>query len=202
MNYNLNKDAAKKADSAPRITETGPYTGYFTKAKPVTSKKGSRGIEFDFVTKDGTPANRLTIWTLNSSNEPIFGYNQIMSLMTCLNIGKLYTELGTVKEYNWDTKKVESIQTQIYPELQQRAIGVVLQAEEYENQNHEIKQRMVIHSFFHPESRKVASEIIDNKRPEMLDKIIKGLPAIRKLKQRQTGSDFTAQDFPPDEVPF
>lgn len=133
MNYTLDPNAAKQADNLQsRIDEKGCYLGTFTRAEPITSKKGSKGVDFSFRTNTGATADYLTIWTYNADGKQLSGYNLLMAIMTCLRVKSLQEQQGEVEKYDPDMKKRVSMQAPLFKELMGKEIGLLIHMEEYE----------------------------------------------------------------------
>lgn len=183
--YKLDTKAAKEANSNSRIDTTGAYIGKFTKAKKVVSQQGTQGIEFSFDSEEGR-ADFLTLWTVNGNGENIFGYKQLMSLMTCLKLRSIDSVNQTIDEWDNDAHSMRKVQAEVYPDLMNKEIGVVLQIEEYETKNGELRERPVIAGFYNAQSGMVAYEILEEStKAEALDKIIERMPAVKKLRKKQ-----------------
>ncbi len=211
MRYALNPQEARAAEASPRITETGAYTGVFTKALAVTAKSGAAGIEFEF--KDSATdasADFLTVYTHKADGSAIRrGNGFISALMTCLKLREITDETGTVELWDDTQKKKVPQQASIYPALMNRPIGVLLQAEEYFTGSGEPRQRMTLAGFYEASTRLMATEILDKKAtPHQLDKFIASMPAVRKAKSPapQTGYQQAQQTGAPDtsmdDIPF
>lgn len=210
MGYTLDTAAAKKANAPGRITETGAYIGIFTRAESVLSQKNTRGIEFTFVDDEENSADYLSLWTMKENGETIFGYNVLMSLMTCLNLRGITEKDGLVAKYDDTAKQVVNMRVPLYQELMHKRIGVLLQAEEYKARDGSIKTRMSIAGFFDPKTNLMAREILDRKTtPEMLDKAIKRMPPVRKLSGNHAAASGNSTSFSSgpsgtfdDDIPF
>lgn len=206
--YTLDPEAAKQADTGGgRITETGKYVGAFTKAKKVLSTKGTQGIEFTFASVGGQTADYLSVWTLNKGGEQIYGFKQLMALMTCLKVRGIDATKATVDEYDRDSNSVLPKQMEVYATLQGKQIGVLLQMEEYEKKDHSVGERPVFAGFFDATTEQVATEILDKKEPEILAKLVNQLVPVKKLKgaRAPTASNQGGSHIPDnfgDDIPF
>ena len=106
MDYTLNPEAAKQADNMfSRIEEKGKYLGIITRAEPIVSKKGSKGVDMSFKADNGASADYLTIWTHNAEGKQLQGFNVLMAIMTCLRVKELKAENGEAEKYDHDEKK-------------------------------------------------------------------------------------------------
>lgn len=205
--YTLDATKAREGSgrTSSRITETGAYVGVITVAKAVTAGTGAKGIELAFKSNDGLDANYLTLYTHNKDGNPIFGEKQLYALMTCLKVKTITASERVITEYDFDMKKDVQKPATVYLELMNKPIGLVLQAEEYENSGHEVKEKMVYFTAFEASTRKLAAEILDQKPAEALDKILKNLKP-KKLKRTNGAQSETAApagaDFKDDDIPF
>lgn len=210
MKIELNKDAIRKAESSPRIDRTGDYVGIFTKARKITSEKtGTVGIEFEFLdTSTEATADFLTVYTHKADGTPIYGLNIINAIMACLKLRTIESRIGKVNMWSSTEKKKVAQEAEIFPDLMNKAIGVVLQAEEYFTLSGERRERMTLVGCFEATTRLTASEIIDRQvTPQALDKWLASLPEIKKARnqpsQRNTSSVTTSMpSIPDDDIPF
>ena len=177
MSYKLDIESAKKGDDvSSRITETGAYEGVFTKAEDVKSSKGTRGIEFSFKSDDGATADYITIWTVNSEGKQIFGFNQLMAIMTCLKVKNTDPKKAMVRKYSRELGVMDDFEVDVFPELMNRPIGVILQKEFYTKNDGSQGERMVFNSCFEHTTHFTASEILD--KAVKAEKLNKRLPGI------------------------
>ena len=181
--YNLDASKAKEGSGrvSNRITETGGYVGVITMAKDVTAKSGAKGIELTFKSNEGLEAKYLTLWTQNKDGKAIFGESQLHALMTCLKVKTISAVERVITEFDLDLKKEVQNPAMIYPELMNKPVGLVLQAEEYDGKNG-VAEKMVYFTSFDASTKKLAAEILDQKPAEALDKILKNLKP-KKLKR-------------------
>lgn len=181
--YNLDADAAKQADTGGgRINETGKYVGQFTKAKKVLSTKGTQGIEFSFESLNGQSADYLTVWTINKDGDQIYGYKQLMALMTCLKVRNIDITNAEVEEYDKDANGMVKRKAEIYSGLMSKPIGVLLQMEEYEKKDGSTGEKASFAGFFDPKTEQVALEILDKSDAKVLEKLVSQLVPLKKLK--------------------
>lgn len=203
--YTLDTDAAKQADNGgARITETGKYIGQFTKAKKVISKQGTEGIEFSFESDNGQSADYLTVWTINKSGEHIYGFKQLMALMTCLKVRNIEAKPGKVEEYDSVAKQVVTNDAEIFPALMKKSVGVLLQMEEYEKKDQSIGVKPSFAGFFDATTEQTAAEILDKREAEALAKMVANLVPVKKLKgsRGSAPAPMPHDDVPFDEIPF
>lgn len=176
FDFEFDSEAVAKADkAADRINESGPYIGKFTRVAAVKTDSGARGLEFEFENAAGGDA-RFTVYTHSGkTGERTFGYDQVQALMLLLGAKELRAEPGKVRAYiegqGWGEKD-----GLVYPALQNKPVGVVLQKELTTKSSGGDSYRWNLYGQFQPETRLTASEIRERKtRPEKLEKILKGL---------------------------
>lgn len=206
--YKLDTDAAKQADSGNgRISETGKYIGQFTKAKKVLSTKGTQGIEFTFQANNGMTADYLSMWTINADGDHIFGFKQLMALMTCLKTRTIDTQRATVEEYDSASNGMVKREAEVYPALMGKTIGVLLQMEEYQKKDGSTGEKAAFAGFFDSQTEQIASEILDKAEAHNLAKMVAQLVPVKRLKGSRSASSVPATsgsmspDFS-DDIPF
>lgn len=205
--YSLDTDAAKQADTGGgRINETGKYVGMFTKAKKVLSTKGTQGIEFSFEAVNGQTADYLTVWTINANGEQIYGFKQLMALMTCLKVRDIDTKKAEVEEYDRDANGMVKRQAEVFPALMNKQVGVLLQMEEYEKKDGSVGEKPSFAGFFDAQTEQVATEVLDKSEARILEKLIAQLTPIKRLKgSRPQAAGNSSSSLPPgfdDGIPF
>lgn len=207
MNYSLNTEAAKAADTMnSRLDETGKYIGMLTRAEAVTSKKGAVGIDLSFKSEDGRTADYLSVWTHGKDGSEIYGFKQLMAIMTCLRVKQLTKTPGTVEKYDKELKEKVQIKAEIYPELTGKPVGLLLQREAYIKGDGSEGHKLNIAGVFEASSELTASEILGKKTtPELLAKmvaVLKDKPL--SGKQAQATPSNAPDDFTgiPDDCPF
>lgn len=204
--YTLNPENAKQADTAGgRIDTTGKYIGEFTLAENVTSKKGTKGIEFSFKSNDGRSADYLTIWTVNHEGKEIFGRKILDQIMTCLKVRSIAPRSVTAEKYDRDIGERVPVTVDAFPDLMGKPIGLLLQAEPYEANDGTTKTRMVIAMPFEAATGFTASEILSNATtPSIMERRLETLKD-RPMQSRRAGSTAAApaasDDFD-DDIPF
>lgn len=211
--YELDPQAATKADTiGSYISETGKYVGKFTRAeKLVSENKGTDGIGFTFKAEDGREC-RFDVWTRKGNGEALSGLNQVNAIMACLQVRKVTIASEPVRR--WLDGKEATVDGQVFPELQNKPIGLLLRSEEYEKMNQGAKTgatgwRMGLFAIFQDGTELMASEILSRKtKPEQLGKVI-GMLADKPLKSRPVagggqqgdgGRPATLDDM--DDIPF
>lgn len=173
--YALDTQAARQADtSGAMIKEIGKYIGEFTQAQDIVTKKGGRGVSFIFKANTGQKAN-LAIYTTGANGERYQGYDTLMAIMTCMQLRSIKPAPGKVTRYDFDAKKEIQEDGTLFPDLH-KAIGVLLETEDYEKTDGSLGTRMVLKNVFQPSTELTASEILDKKTtPELLEKMVAGL---------------------------
>lgn len=213
MDYTLDTSAAKQADSLTnRIDQTGKYLGVFTRAEPITSKKGSKGVDFSFKATDGATADYLTVWTHNTAGDQLLGYRALMAIMTCLRVKTIRPAEGDVEKYDNDLRKRVRLTVPLYKELMNQPIGLLLQMEEYEKNDGSTAWKPVIFAPFDKDEF-TASEILNQaKEQTVLEKMVmqlkdkplkSGLPsrvAAAPISSKPSSSDPFADME--DDIPF
>ena len=174
--YALNPQAARQAEQrSERITEIGKYVGQFTRAEDIESSKGTRGIDFAFVTEDKQTAN-FTLWTFNAANKELFGFKQLQALMTCLRVKNIAPSDAVVKKWDRDTQQVQEFDAQVFLDLMNKDVGILFETEDYQKNDGSIGTKVVPAAFFEASSELMASEILDKKAAaHQLAKMIPGL---------------------------
>ncbi|GAA4321976.1 hypothetical protein GCM10023144_01590 [Pigmentiphaga soli] len=158
--YKLDTEAARGAESTGgRIAEKGKYKGKFTRAQHIVAESGTQGIEFDFVATSGQRA-RFSIYTLKADGKQIYGYKQLMAIMTCLSLREL-ADPKTVpaKVYDYDAGKEVDTHVPQFPELLGKPIGLLFSMEEYKPG----KWRPNMAGAFNADTELVASEILERR---------------------------------------
>ena len=198
--YILDTKAAKEADfSGGFIKEKGKYVGRFTRAQHIVAEKGTVGIDFDFVSNDGQKA-RFSIYTTKPNGDTIYGYKQLMAIMTCLQLRELSEPKQIpARVYDYDAgQEVERVVPQ-FPELVGKPIGLLLQMEEYGDNG---KWRPSLSAAFQADTELVASEILDRKTtPQKLPIMVQ---ALRDRPKKDSGHNASVSRQPDDfgDIPF
>lgn len=176
MDYQLDTDAAKKADTInSRIDSMGKYVGVLTRAEQITSKKGSKGVDFSFKSDTGATADYLTIWTHNNEGKQLQGFNTLMAIMTCLKVRELKAEDGEVEKYDNDLKARVKVKVPLFKSLMNKPIGLLIFMEEYEKTAGGTAWKPQISAPF-DEHEFTASEILNKaQKPETLSKMVQAL---------------------------
>lgn len=209
--YNLNTEQAKQADNgANRITETGKYSGRFTRAEAVTSKQQTEGIEFAFEADNGQSADFLTLWTYNADGKELFGLKVLNALMTCMKVKTIAPQSGTVEKWDRESGGKTKVQGTIYPDLMNKPIGLLLQREEYAKADSTVGSKFNIYGCFESSTGLVASEILEKiVQPTKLARIVASLhdkpmqaPKSRAAPASQPSGQPGGFDTMDDDIPF
>lgn len=188
--YTFNSESAKKADSeGSRISTTGKYNGNLLRVEFVTSKKGTQGLEFEF-SSDLKAETSFTIWTQAADGTPLFGADKINAILACTRTRSLTPTEKQIDKYDFELKQKVKQLCVVAPELENKRIGLLLQAEEYVNSQGQTKVRMNFVSAFEDSTELMAKEICEQKtKPEMLIKAFERLMknGDKKLQQQTQG---------------
>lgn len=209
MDYTLDTNAAKQADNLfSRIEEKGAYLGAITRAEAITSTKGSKGVDLSFKSDSGATADYLTIWTHNGDGKQLQGYNTLMAIMTCLRVKGLKAEAGEVEKYDADLKKRVKVQADLFKDLMNKPIGLLLHMEEYEKKDGSTAWKPAISAPFDKDGF-TASEILSKAhQATTLDKMSQALrdrPLKTKPDDNRVKADRMAEQPGPvfeDDLPF
>lgn len=200
--YDLNPEAAKQAEQG-RITETGKYAGTFTRAEAVTSKKNTEGIEFTFRSTSGSDADFLTLWTYNADGKELFGLKVLNALMTCMRVKQIKPVKAVIEK--WVDGNKQKVQAEVFSELMNKPIGVLLQKEYYIKNDGSTGSRLNLVGCYEASTEMTASEILGKAtKAERLSGMVaslrdKAAPVSQGRAPATTGSGFDDMD---DDVPF
>jgi len=174
--YNLDPQAARKADTTgASITEIGKYIGTFTQAVDVTASTGTKGIALTFQSGAGQKA-RVSIYTQKANGEKLMGFDALSAIMTCLSLRTIAPKTGSYTKWSNDTRSEDTVQGQVFPDLCNKPIGVLLETEDYPKNNGGTGTRMVLKGLFQANTELTASEILDKKTtPEQLPRMVQAL---------------------------
>jgi hypothetical protein len=212
--YILNPEMARAGDAVNGfITETGKYTGKFTRAEKIVSKeKQTDGIGFSFKADDGREC-RFDVWTQKADGTALLGMNIVHAMMTCLQVRELRATSQKVKKWDYDQQRDTEQVLPCFDALMNRDIGVLLRAEEYEKMfdghpTGETGWKMGIFAVFQAGSELMATEILGRRTaPEMLGNVIASLkdkPLRKKAPNpaASTASSSSGYSMPDDDLPF
>jgi hypothetical protein len=209
--YTLNANNAKAVGVAARIDQLGAYVGTFTRAEALSSDKGTQGVEFSFKSNEGQSADYLTLWTINNQGADLYGRKVLDALMVCMRVRGIAAKQAKIKK--WDAQRGAEVEVlaQIFPELMNKPIGLLLVREEYEKDDGTTAWKMVIVGAFDPGTHQTPREILENvQQPEQLKGMISALrdrPLRKKSGQggsQGQGGGRPAPNFADmdDDIPF
>lgn len=212
--YNLNPESAKKANTGgKRITDAGLYVGKFRAAfYEKSEQKGTESVTFLFNADNGQEAGPLTLYTHKGDGTELSGFDALNALMTCMKVRSLKSTRGQVELYDYGSGGMVTKSKELYPDLMNKPVGIALRREEYEKQNGDIGERLVIAASFDPVSRRMAGEILSqSSEAKDLDKLeswleknpLKPLKGAKPRQPVTTGATNSyANDFADDDIPF
>lgn len=207
--YTLNQQYAREGSTgggAGRLY-TGGFEGVFTKASEYSNANGTRGISFEFRADTGEVGG-FTLYTYNGKGEPLAGLKRLNALMTCMKLKAINPVRGQYEEYDQATRQRIQVSGNVFPELLNKRVGLVIQMEEYAKTDGSTGQRPTLYAPYDPESKKLAAEIWDNKPATGLANILKTIKdrPLRKQSAGYAGGNAGYDDsLPPidlDDVPF
>lgn len=213
--YELNADAAKAAHTGSnRLSESGAYKGTLRAVFAEKSQRGAEGVFFVFDAGNGIDPVLLSLYTHDKDGKPLMGFNTMNAIMMCLRVRKLEPSKGEVDLYDYDAHGFVKKPKDVFPVLASKAIGFLLQQEEYLNRDQEIRARLSIVGAFDPATSLMANEILDKvTTPIALAKATDWLAKnpVRHLKRKpasnggapsHTGMSNSQIPFEDDEIPF
>ncbi len=195
--YTLNAEQAIAGSTSgyQRITQSGAYTGVFTKAKAITADTGASGVEFTFKADNGAEANYLNLYTHNSAGEETYGYAQLNALMACIKQREVVPQPIQVMEYDHSAGKEVSVQISAYPQLMNAPVGVVLQRSQYCKRSGDVGESMNLYAFFDANTKQTGGEVILQQEASALDGIVSS------LKDKLVANISTGQKVRPHDMP-
>lgn len=208
--FNLDPNSAKKGSgSAGGIDETGEYTGNITLAMHIEADSGASGIQFSFESDTGQKSNYINVYTHGKDGNPIFGLDTVNALMTCLKLRGIKPEKRDVEIRDFQSGQSKKESCDVYPELMNKPVGLILRKEWYVNTGGEDKFRMALFAPFEASTGKLAVEVLDDRPAEGKDKIVsslkdKGAPRQQKPTggaQQRSSEPGPIDDFD-DDIPF
>jgi hypothetical protein len=200
--YDLNPEAAKQAEQG-RITETGKYKGFFTRAEAVVSKKNTEGVEFAFKSEDGSDADFLTLWTHNADGKELFGLKVLNALMTCMRIKQIKPTQAVVEK--WVDGGKQKVDATVFLDLTGKPVGVLLQKEHYTKNDGSIGSKLNLVGCYEAATEMTAGEILNKAtKAERLSVMAAGLrdkvaPITPSRPSAPSGNGFDDMD---DDIPF
>lgn len=210
-NFSLDTTAAKEANSGgKRITEPGPYTGKFRTAFYEKNRNGTESVNLIFVSDGGQEVGPLALYTHNKDGEPLPSYKTLNAILACMRLRGIEGAPGKVSLYDFDSRGEVTKDKTCYPALVGPRVGLVLQGEEYENNQGEIKTRMIVAAPFEADSRKMAEEVLSKVEQAtaleryltwFADHKVKPLKTIRSAPAQASQPASVVDDFD-DAIPF
>ena len=190
-----------------KIETSGAYTGRLTLAREKVAKTGTKGIEFTFEADDGRVARYLTLWVARANGEKIeYPFSLLSALMTCLDVARIDSTSTTVDEWNVAQGGWAPAQAEVFEDLMNKPIGVVLQREEREWEGKTYVSMKIV-EFFDPRDRSTPGEIMSGQRSgASLDRLVSNLRETVKrhdappASSAESGGGFNGIDE--DDVPF
>lgn len=191
ISYNYDEVNAAAADkAASQINENGAYVGRFKKAWAIQSQNtGTHGIEFEF-DSPGNGSASFTLYTQKEDGTVVFGKSFVDAMLFFFGVKRLNSIEGTVSQYSEADKGRIDVPGDVFPDLCEKSIGIVLQKEVYTKGNGGEGSRLSLVGVFQPETRLMYTEVKEKKTsPVKLDRLLKGL----KTKDTRRKTDDTAQ---------
>ena len=212
MDYTLDTAAAKQADNInSRIDTAGKYMGVLTRAEPIVSTKGSKGVDMSFKSDNGATADYLTLWTHNGEGKQLRGFNTLMAIMTCLKVRDLKAEQGEIEKYDKDQNERVKVSVPLFKTLMNKPFGLLIHMEEYEKTAGGTAWKPQISAPF-DSAEFTASEILNKaQKPETLAKMVQALrdrPLKNGTAKPSSAPNYTSENpgdgfsDMPDDIPF
>jgi len=183
-NFTFDESAIEKESViGGRVTQSGDYTGRFTKVYETLGKDGAIGIRFDFVSDKGMDSS-FTLWHTSKTGSSIdFQVDILQALMALMDLKELKGKPNTsIEVYDFNVGGVIAKNLTAYPQLIDKHIGVILQVEEYQKNNGGIGERANAVRFFDAKTRQTASEKLHDCEALMVDLIVSRLEPVKRLK--------------------
>lgn len=184
---------ATEAAGADRISsaikESGPYVGVITRAEKIVSSTGTHGLGISFKADNGQSADYLDLYTHKADGTPLPSTKTVQAILGCLQLRGAQDGKIVVEKYNKANGQREKVTVDGYPDLMGKRVGLLLQKELGTNQNTGADtERIVIYGVFQHDTRLTVSEILQRKTsPEVLDKMIAAMPAVRDNRKKGHG---------------
>ena len=205
--YSLNAQSAREADSSGAyLDKSGKYIGKFTRAEKLVSKKGNHGIGFTFQA-ESKQTTKFDLWLINVDQVELPAIKTLNAILVCLRLKEIQPAKGKVERYDYDTKTNSVVDAEVFPDLMNESIGLVLRSTEYLKTQDGVytgnsgwKLELVVP--FDAESELTASEILDRKtKPEKLEGIVSRLED-KPLKTQLPTASKVLTTHPPKSAPF
>lgn len=166
--------AADQGGMGKFIDESGEYIGAITYARAVQSSKGGWGVEIGFQADDGRKTKYpMTLWTIAADGARQFGHDILDTVLICAGMKPaMAMKPGKVKytKYDFDLRAEVEEESDGYPGLTGKRIGLLIQREWYTTKKGADASRHSIYGAFDAETRQAASEKIENKPATITDK--------------------------------
>lgn len=170
------------------IDESGEYVGTITHARAVQSSKGGWGVEIGFADDDGRKTKYpMTLWTLGPDGSRYFGHDILDTVLICAGMKPaMALKPGKVKymKYDFDLRADIEEESDGYPGLTGKRIGLLIQREWYTTKAGKDASRHSIFGAFDAETHQAASEKLEGKPAEIT---AKRLSALRDKDSRTPG---------------
>lgn len=205
--YSLNAQSAREADSSGAyLDKSGKYIGRFTRAEKLVSKKGNHGIGFTFQS-ESKQTTKFNLWLINVDQVELPAIKTLNAILVCLRLKDIQPAKGKVERYDYDSKTNSVVDAEVFPDLMNKSIGLVLRNTEYLKMQDGVytghsgwKLELVVP--FDAESELTASEILDRKtKPEKLEGIVSRLED-KPLKTQLPTASKVLTTHPPKSAPF
>lgn len=161
--YDYNPDHVTRLDGG-YIEETGSYAVTIKSAAAIQANKGTWGVSFDFIDENGQgPRFPVTIWTLSADGKRLFGHDILDSILICAGMKPASAlKPGKVNAPEWDAteRKMVEKETDGYPALTNRAVGLLLQKEHYTKNDGNPGSRLLIVGAYNADTWLSAGEMI------------------------------------------
>lgn len=174
--YEYDDELASQGDNvALAIDTSGAYVGHFTAASALTASTGTTGVELEFESDAKEKAN-FTLYTRDKDGKPIFGQNKLQAIMSLFGIRGLKAVPGKVRAWDKEIEKWGEVDGEVFPDLLERKIGLVLQKELITKMTGRDGYKMQLFASFDPKSQLTSTEIRERKtEPKSIPKILKTL---------------------------
>lgn len=171
--------AADSGGTGKFLDESGAYTGTIPYARAVQSSKGGWGVELGFEADDGRRTKYpMTLWTLGPDGGRYFGHDILDTVLICAGMKPaMALKPGKVKYtvYDFDLRAEVEKESDGYPGLTGKRIGLLIQREWYTTKAGKDASRHSIYGAFDAETRQAASEKLEGKDAAITDKRLASL---------------------------
>lgn len=175
MRYDLDPNCAKRVGNAPRIVDTGAYTGKVYDAFQYKTKGGATMVRIDFIADDERRAS-LDLCILKRDGSEAFGMNIFHAVLACCHMRSTTTQTVQNVPLFGQKQPVDR-----FIDMLGKPIGLLLQ-KVTDLSRDKFQDSLQIQCPFDPVSRQTARELLEKSEAKMLDKLI------ASTKDRVTGS--------------